>query len=58
MMGSKNLKAVVLRGNQPIRIRDEAGFKAVVDRCRKKPANSITRPGNRQTGEDREVLNG
>ena len=38
VMGSKNLKAVVLRGNQTIRVRDEAGFKAVVDRCRKKIA--------------------
>ena len=38
VMGSKNLKAVVLRGNQTIRSRDEAGFKAVVDRCRKKIA--------------------
>ena len=38
VMGAKNLKAVVLKGNQNVRIRDEAGFKAVVDRCRQKIA--------------------
>ncbi len=36
VMGSKNLKAVVLKGNLPVGLADEAGFKAVVGRCRRK----------------------
>ncbi len=38
VMGSKNLKAVVLKGNMPVEMADEAGFKEVVSRCRKKTA--------------------
>ncbi len=38
VMGSKNLKAVVLKGNLPVALADEAGFKAVVSRCRRKTA--------------------
>ena len=38
VMGSKNLKAVVLRGNLAVGLADEAGFKAVVSRCRRKTA--------------------
>ena len=38
VMGSKNLKAVVLKGNQPIALAYEAGFKEVVSRCRRKTA--------------------
>lgn len=38
VMGSKNLKAVVLRGNQRPGLTDEAAFKEVVGRCRRKTA--------------------
>jgi aldehyde:ferredoxin oxidoreductase len=38
VMGSKNLKAVVLKGNLPVAPADEAGFKAVAGRCRRKTA--------------------
>ena len=38
VMGSKNLKAVVLKGNLPVELADEAGFKEVVSRCRRKTA--------------------
>lgn len=38
VMGSKNLKAVVLKGNLPVGLADEAGFKEVVSRCRRKTA--------------------
>jgi aldehyde:ferredoxin oxidoreductase len=38
VMGSKNLKAVVLKGNLPVGLADEVGFKEVVSRCRRKTA--------------------
>ena len=38
VMGAKNLKAVVLRRNLPVALADEAGFKAVVSRCRRQTA--------------------
>ena len=38
VMGAKNLKAVVLKGNLPVGLADETGFKAVVSRCRRKTA--------------------
>jgi len=38
VMGSKNLKAVVLRGNQRPGMTDEAAFKEVVSRCRRNTA--------------------
>jgi aldehyde:ferredoxin oxidoreductase len=38
VMGSKNLKAVVLRGNQRPGLTDEVEFKKVVARCRRKTA--------------------
>ena len=38
VMGSKNLKAVVLRGNQRPRMTDEAAFKDVASRSRRKTA--------------------
>ena len=38
VMGSKNLKAVVLKGNLPVALADEAGFKKVVSHCRRKTA--------------------
>ncbi len=36
VMGSKNLKAVVIRGEGDLTIADEKGFKEVAKRCRKK----------------------
>lgn len=36
VMGSKNLKAVVARGDQPIKAADEVGLKTVKDRVKKK----------------------
>ena len=38
VMGSKNLKAVVLKGNLPVRLADKAGFKDIAGRCRNKTA--------------------
>ena len=38
VMGSKHLKAVVLRGNQRPGLTDEAAFKEIVNRCRRKTA--------------------
>jgi aldehyde:ferredoxin oxidoreductase len=36
VMGSKNLKAVVVKGNRKIRLADETGFKEIVRRCQQK----------------------
>jgi aldehyde:ferredoxin oxidoreductase len=36
VMGSKNLKAVVVKGNRKIRLADEMGFKEIVKRCQQK----------------------
>ena len=36
VMGSKNLKAIAARGDQPIKAADEVGLKAVKDRVKKK----------------------
>jgi len=38
VMGSKNLKAVVIRGNSKIKIADEKGFQEVIKRCQQKIA--------------------
>ncbi len=38
VMGSKNLKAVVARGDRKVRLANEAAFKEVVRRCREKTA--------------------
>jgi len=40
VMGSKNLKAVVVRGNQKLQIAGEASFKEIVRRCRRKIAEN------------------
>ena len=46
VMGSKNLKAVVVRGDGEIQIADEKGFKEVAKRCRKKIAeHPLTKKG-------------
>ena len=36
VMGSKNLKAVVVKGNRKIRLADETGFREIVRRCQQK----------------------
>jgi len=38
VMGSKNLKAVVVRGNRKLQLADEESFKEIVRRCRQKIA--------------------
>jgi len=45
VMGAKNLKAVVLKGDLPVGLADEAGFKAVVSRCRRQTASQEAAPG-------------
>ncbi|MBW1769350.1 MAG: aldehyde ferredoxin oxidoreductase, partial [Deltaproteobacteria bacterium] len=46
VMGSKNLKAVVVRGSQKLQIADEESFKEIVRRCRRKIAeNPMTGKG-------------
>ncbi len=46
VMGSKNLKAVVVRGNRKPRLADEKGFKEIIRRCRQKvKENPMTKKG-------------
>jgi len=46
VMASKNLKAVVLRGEGKIDVADEAGFKSVIKRCQQKIAeHPLTKKG-------------
>lgn len=40
VMGSKNLKAVVVRGNQKLQMADKESFKDIVRRCRRKIADN------------------
>ncbi|MCD4721397.1 MAG: aldehyde ferredoxin oxidoreductase family protein [Desulfobacula sp.] len=46
VMGSKNLKAVIVRGNLKPHIDDEAGFKKIIQRCRRQIAeHPMTKKG-------------